>query len=132
MKYYKPLGILGAVLVIISCFLPWTWYSDIQEHFTGFYTFENMYGKPGKAFIFLAVCSTACILLDKIWAKRTFLFLIAVHIAYLTKTYVLYTSCYAGNCPQKEYGLYILIAGTILLAVSALFPRIHIPAVTKP
>lgn len=125
MKYYKFWGILGVLLVVAACFMPWAWYSDIQEHFTGFYTRENMYGKPAKVFIFLGACSLICLLVDKVWAKRTNLFLMAVQIAYLTKTYVLFTSCYAGNCPKKEYGLFILMAGTLLMVLGALFPNVR-------
>lgn len=122
MKYYKVFGIAACVLIIVSCFLPWAYYNDIQEHFTGFYTKENMYGKPAKLFIFLAVVSAVLLLINKVWAKRTLLFLVAVQIAYLVKTYVLYTSCYAGNCPKKELGLYLLIGSVILLTIASLFP----------
>lgn len=122
MKYYKIIGFAAAVLVIISCFLPWAYYSDIDKHFTGFFSYQNMYGKPAKAFIFLALVSVILISINKIWAKRTLLFVTAVNVAYLIKTYVLFTSCYSGVCPQKEYGIFLLIIGVVGLIVSALFP----------
>ena len=122
MKHYKIIGFTSALLLIISCFLPWTYYADIDKHFTGFFTYQNMYGKPGKAFIFLAVLSIVLILVDRIWAKRTLLFVTAVNVAYLIKTFVLFTSCYSGVCPIKEYGLYILIISVAGLVVASLFP----------
>lgn len=126
MKHYKLIGFAAAILLVVSCFLPWTYYSDIDKHFTGFYTYENMYGKPAKAFIFLAALSFALILLNKIWAKRTLLFVSAVNIAYLIKTYVLFTSCYSGICPQKEYGLYLLFVSVIGLVIASVFPDIKL------
>lgn len=126
MKYYKVLGLASAVLLVLSCFLPWTYYSDIDKHFTGFYTYENMYGKPAKAFIFLAVISVALFYINRLWAKRTLLFVSAVNVAYLIKTFVLFTSCYSGICPQKEYGLFLLILSVSGLVLASLFPDVKL------
>ncbi|MEO6818327.1 MAG: hypothetical protein ABI266_09130 [Ginsengibacter sp.] len=126
MKHYKIVGLAAALLLVISCFLPWAYYTDIDKHFTGFFTYQNMYGKPAKAFIFLAVVSLVLIYVNKIWAKRTLLFLSAVTIAYTIKTFVLFTSCYSGVCPQKEYGLYLLIISVVGLVVASVFPDIKL------
>ncbi|HXS56893.1 MAG TPA: hypothetical protein VN726_12270 [Hanamia sp.] len=126
MKHYKLIGIFTCVLLIVSCFLPWAYYADLHKSFTGFFSEQNIYGKPGKAIVFIAVCSAVLILLDKVWAKRTFLFLVAIHIAYLIKTYALFTTCYSTICPQKQYGLYLLILGSVLLLIVALFPNTKI------
>jgi hypothetical protein len=101
MKYYKVLGLLACAVVAISCFLPWTFYPDLNKSFTGFFSEENMYGKPGKVFIFLAIISAALILINRIWAKRVLLFVAAINIAYLIKSYVLFTTCYSALCPVK-------------------------------
>ena len=126
MKYYKTIGLTACVLLIISCFLPWTYYADINKNFTGFYTEQNMYGKPAMFFVFIAIVSAALIYADKLWAKRTHIFLIALSIGYLIKTYVLYTSCYNAYCPEKRYGLYVLIFSTLLLTAVAVFPDIKV------
>ncbi len=123
MKYYKLTGLAACVLLIISCFLPWAYYADLHKSFTGFFTEQNIYGKPGKVFVFIAVCSAILIYLDKIWAKRTLIFFVAINIGYLIKTYVLFTTCYSTICPQKEYGLYLLILSSILLVIVSLFPN---------
>lgn len=122
MKYYKKIGLGACGLLIISCFLPWTYYADINKTFTGFYTEQNMYGKPAMFFVFIAIVSAALIYSDKLWAKRTLIFLVALSIGYLIKTYVLYTSCYNAYCPEKRYGLYVLIFSTLLLTAVAVFP----------
>ncbi|MDQ2718734.1 MAG: hypothetical protein M3Z26_03060 [Bacteroidota bacterium] len=126
MKYYKLTGLVACALLIISCFLPWAYYADLHKSFTGFFSEQNIYGRPGKAFVFIAVCSAILIYLDKLWAKRTLIFLAAVNIGYLIKTYVLFTSCYSTICPLKEYGLYLLIFSSILLLVVTFFPDIKI------
>lgn len=113
-------------MLIVSCFLPWAYYADLQKSFNGFFSEQNIYGKPGKAIVFIAVCSAVLILLDKVWAKRTLLFLVAIHIAYVIKTYALFTTCYSTICPKKEYGLYVLILASVLLTIVALFPNTKI------
>lgn len=126
MKYYKLIGFLSCLLLVISCFLPWAYYPDLHKSFTGFFSEQNMYGKPGKVFIFFAVASSILIFLNKIWAKRALIFLAALNIGYLLKTYVIFTSCYNTFCPQKQYGLYLLIISCILLMLISFFPDLKL------
>lgn len=122
MKYYKIIGITACLLLVISCFLPWTYYSDLNKTFSGFFSEQNVYGKPGKVFIFFAVVSAGLILIDRIWAKRTLLFTTAITVAYLIRTYVLYTTCVNTVCPTVEYGFYLLILAVVGLGITSLFP----------
>ena len=126
MKYYKLVGISACILLIVSCFLPWTYYGDLDKTFTGFYTEQNIYGKPGKVFIFLAICSAILIIVNKIWAKRTLIFLAALNIGYLIKTYVLFTTCCSTVCPVKLWGLYLLIFSSVMLAVVSVLPNLKL------
>ena len=126
MKYYKLIGFAACLLLILSCFLPWAYYADLHKSFTGFFSEQNIYGKPGKVFIFIGVCSAILIYLDKLWAKRTLIFFVALNIGYLIKTYVLFTTCYSTICPQKEYGLYLLIFSSVLLSVVSIFPNLKV------
>ena len=129
MKFYKLIGLTGCALLIISCFLPWAYYPDINKNFTGFFSQENVYGKPGIIFVFVAVMSALCILIDKVWAKRTFLFFAALNIAYLIKTYILFTSCYNTICPTVKYGFILVILSSLFIIMAAIFPKskIRIP-----
>ena len=126
MKYYKQIGLIACVLLVISCFLPWAFYPDLHKSFNGFFSEMDIYGKPGKVFIFFAVLSAILILLNKIWAKRTLIFLAAFNVGYLIRTYILYTSCYRAFCPEKQYGLYLLIVGCVLLLIVSFFPDLKL------
>lgn len=126
MKYYKITGFVACALLVISCFLPWAYYPDLHTSFTGFYSEQGIYGKPGKVFIFFAVCCLAFIFINKVWAKRTCIFFAAFNLGYLIKTYVLFTSCYSTICPQKQYGLYLLILSCILLMIVSVFPNMKL------
>ncbi len=126
MKYYKLIGFIASILLLISCFLPLCHYADLNKTFTGFFSENNYYGRPGIFFSFVAVSSVILILIDKIWAKRLHILFAALNIGYLIKTYIVFTSCYNGYCPEKKYGIYILIIASILMMVVALFPDIQL------
>ena len=126
MKHYKIIGLLACALLIVSCFLPWAYYADLNKTFNGFFSEGNNYGKPGKFFVFFAIASLALIYLDKIWAKRLHLFLSALNIGYLIKTYVLFTSCYNTYCPEKRAGIYLLIISSILIMIVSISPDLKI------
>ena len=126
MKYYKVIGLLACIAIIASCFMPWAYYPDLQKSFTGFFTEKNIYGKPGVAFTFFAALSILFILINKIWAKRAVIFVQALNIGYLLKTYVIFTSCYRGYCPEKQYGLYWVIISSVVLLVISFFPDIKL------
>lgn len=126
MKYYKVIGLLACIALIVSCFLPWAYYPDLQKSFTGFFTEQNIYGKPGIVFSFFAVVSVILIFINKIWAKRTLIFLAALNLGYLLKTYVIFTACYKGYCPEKQYGLYCVIISSVALLLVSFFPDLKL------
>ena len=126
MKYYKIIGVTAAIILFASCFMPWAYYPDLQKSFTGFFSEKNIYGRPGKVFTFFAVLSIVFILINKIWAKRAVIFLQALNIGYLLKTYVIFTSCYKGFCPTKQYGIYFLIISSVILLLISFFPDIKL------
>lgn len=126
MKNYKLIGWLACILLLVSCFIPLTYYADLNKNFTGFFSEKNMYGKPGIFFVFIAAVSAILIYLDKIWAKRAHIFLGALNLGYLIKTYILFTSCYNAYCPEKKIGIYLLIISCVLLFIISLFPNMKL------
>lgn len=120
------LGIIACIVLIISCFLPWVYYADINQTFTGFYSYQNEYGKPGKFLTFLAGLMIAFIVTPKIWAKRANLFIGAFTIAYAVKTFILFGSCYNNYCPQKLFSLYLMLSCAVAMLISAVFPKLNI------
>jgi hypothetical protein len=127
MKYAPYIGVLAAMLLIISCFFPWAYYPDIQQTFTGFYSHENTYGRPGKTFIFLALLVTVFLLIPRLWAKRAGLVTGIVNLAYAIKTFILFTSCYNGICPEKKAGIFVVIFSAIIILMASLFTGVKIP-----
>lgn len=124
-KILHWLGIAACVALIISCFLPWGYYADINQTFTGFYSYQNQYGKPGKFLLPLASMILLFMLLPKVWAKRSNLFIAALALAFVVKSYILFGSCYNNYCPQRLYGIYIALAAAVIILLAAVFPKME-------
>ena len=126
MKYALYTGIAAALLLIIFCFIPWAYYPDLHESFTGFYSKQNTYGKPGKTFIFLSLLSIALFLVPKIWAKRMNQVLCVLIFAYAMKNYFIYAACYLGICPEIRLGLIGMLLFSLIILVSSLLSKADI------
>jgi hypothetical protein len=118
----RVLGIIAILLLIISCFMPWAYYPDVKEYFTGFYSAANKYGKPAKFLLSVAFISLVCQLVPKMFLKRMNIFLVSLNLAYGIRNYILYAACYRGTCPEKQTGLYLMLTASILLMLAALLP----------
>ena len=127
-KWLHWLGITACITLIISCFLPWVHYADINQDFTGFYSYQNQYGKPGKLLVGLGTIILIFMFLPRVWAKRANLFICALVVAYAIKSYILFSSCYNNYCPQKLFSLYLMVFCTLLMLVTAALPKMKIKA----
>ncbi len=121
-KVLKVAGIIACVTLVVSCFMPWAYYDDLHQTFTGFYSYNNQYGKPGKFLSLIAVVVLAFIFLPKIWAKRSNIFIAALGVGYSVKTFILFTSCYNAYCPEKKLGIYVMLLSSLVILLSAIFP----------
>ena len=122
MKYSHWIGILATLLLVTSCFFPWTWYPDLNKYFTGFFSEEHVYGKPGNVFIFFAIFAIAFFLIPRVWAKRWNFIIGALILAYAIKSFILYSGCYNGICPVKQTGIWVMLVCSIIIMVMAVLP----------
>lgn len=131
-KTLFPIGIIACIALIVSCFLPWAYYADshivneADRTFTGFYSYQHQYGRPGMFLVFSGVIILVLMIVPKIWAKRTNLFLSALVLAYAIKSYVLFTSCYNAYCPEKRMGIYIMIVASVFILAASVFPKMKL------
>lgn len=121
-RFLYYLGLAACIVLIVSCFLPWGYYADINQTFTGFYSYQNQYGRPGKFLLPMGLLILLFMLLPKVWAKRANLFICALVVAYGVTNYIRFGSCYNNYCPERLYGLYLMLASVIVMLLSAVFP----------
>ena len=126
MKYSQWIGIAAAIMLVIAGFLPWTYHPDLNKNFTGFFTENNVYGKPGNVFVVMSIIASVFFAIQKVWAKRWNMFICALVLAYAIKSFIMYSGCYRGICPDKLAGLWIMLASAALMMAMALFPDIKL------
>jgi hypothetical protein len=131
MKYSQWIGIAAVLLLIGACYLPWAYYPDLQKEFTGFFSEGNAYGRPGKVFMTLGIIQVLLFLIPRIWAKRANLLVSAITIAFAIKSYILYTACYRGICPDKKAGIFLILAAPVIMLVAALLVDLPVKAAKK-
>jgi len=131
-KILHWIGLAACIVLVVSCFMPWAYYADAtivnvsDRTFTGFYSYGNNYGKPGKLLLLISILAFAFMLLPKIWAKRVNLFVCALGVGYAIKSFVLFTSCYNAYCPEKRAGIYLMLFSTIVMMIASAFPHLKL------
>lgn len=126
MKYSQWIGIIASFVLIVSCFLPWTYHPDLDKVFTGFFSEKNAYGRPGMALIFFALIALTCFIMPRVWAKRLNFFVAAVLLAYAIRSFIVFSGCYRGICPEKKEGLWMMAISACIILMMAVLPDIKI------
>jgi hypothetical protein len=127
MKYSKWIGVLAAIVVIASCYMVWIKVPSANLEIAGmFANGKHNLGKPGLMNMVVTIVAAVLFLLPFIWAKRTNVFICALNIAWAVRNYVLLGKCYAGDCPVKESGLYILVAASLVMLLMSLLPDVEL------
>jgi hypothetical protein len=126
MKYSKRLGIIAALLLIIACFLPWTYYPDLDKTFTGFFSERNFYGKPGKLLSFFALISIILFIISKLWAKRLNILITVLTLSFAVKSFLLFTACYEGICPIKKPAIFVVLIAPLMMLLCSVLPDLKL------
>ena len=118
----KWIGLLGVILLIVSCFLPWVIITSQNITVTGVESTGTNFGKPGYTHFVLGFFFIIFHFIPRLWAKRVNLLIVALNIAWAVRNYFIITMCREGECPEKQIGLYLVLLSSLLLLLSALFP----------
>jgi hypothetical protein len=113
MSTARIIGVVSCTLIMVSLFLNWAWYPDIEKYFTAFFSEKNYYGKPGKVLLFFAITGIIFYFLNKVWTQRLNLLFGALCMAFAIRTYLLYTSGYDGYVPEAQPGIYLMLLGCL-------------------
>ena len=122
----KWIGLFAAVLLIASCFLPWVIITSKNIVVTGVDSTGTNFGKPGYAHFLLSFFFIIFHLIPKLWAKRWNLVIVALNIAWAVRNFLIISMCREGECPEKKIGLWLVMLGSVLILIAALFPDIRL------
>lgn len=111
--------------------MPWTYYPDLGKSFTGFFSENNQYGRPGVLFTILAALSAVLFLIPRVWANRVNWIVSAITVAYFIKVYMGFTACYVGICPEKQVGIFLVMFAVITMMLMSLLPDIKLKSTVE-
>lgn len=120
------IGIIAAILLIVSCFLPWILIPNKNIIVSGVESSGTNFGKPGYFNFVLAFFFIVFSLVDRISAKRANLFIVAINMAWALRNYIMITTCYGGDCPDKKLGIYLMMCASVGMLLGAFFPGIKL------
>lgn len=127
----KWIGVGAAILLVVSCFAPW-YYLEWKEQYISGLLIDNRFGKPAYwhfVFVFLFLIFT---LINRIWAKQWNVFIAAINCAWMIRNFFVLAVCSGGNCPERQYGIWLVLIASIMMLLSALFPDLPVLKNDKP
>jgi hypothetical protein len=127
MHYMRWIGLLAVILLIYACFTPWVIIKSENIVVSGVDASETNFGRPGYFHFLFSFFFILFHLLPKIWAKRWNLLVVALNIAWAVRNYFIIAACRDGECPEKQVGLYLALAASVIMLLAALFPDISLP-----
>jgi len=125
------LALAVAVLLIISCFIPWVYIESRNITISGIDATGTNYGKPGYFHIVLVTFFIVFTLIAKVWAKRFNLIVVALNTAWAARNFFIIATCQGGECPERKIGLYLMLIASLLMLLTALFPDLEIKSEKK-
>jgi hypothetical protein len=127
MRWMKWAGLIAAIVLIISCFAIWVTIPSKNIVVSGVDATGTSFGKPGYFNLLMTFFFIVCTLLSKIWVKRVNLLFTGMNLAWAIRNYFVISACQGGECPEKHAGLFLMLAASLLMLASSLFPDIELP-----
>ena len=132
MRLIKWIGVIAAMILIVSCFLAWVTIDSKNLIISGVDAPGTNYGKPGYFNLLMTLFFLLFTFIQRIWSKRINLLVAALNLAWAVRNYFIISACQGGECPEKQAGLYLLLAASIAMLISSLFPDIKLPEQKTP
>ncbi|SDE01901.1 hypothetical protein [Niabella drilacis] len=120
------LALLAAIILTIACFMPWAQIDSIGLTLSGIDTTGTRYGKPAYNHFILTAVILVFTLIARIWAKRLNLLFGVLNLAWAIRNFILFGRCEAGDCPERQIGLYLVLLASVILLLTILFPKMEL------
>ena len=125
-KKMKWIGVLAAVLLVVSCFTPWVIIESKNITVSGIDATGTNYGKPGYFHFIMVFFFLLFSFIQKIWAKRFNLIVVGLNLAWAVRNYFVINACSGGECPVKQSGFWLMLLSSLLLLVASFFPDVEL------
>jgi predicted branched-subunit amino acid permease len=118
--------VAAAGLLIVSCFMPWYYLDWKNFTITGIEAGEK-FGKPAYWHFVFTSLFLVLSFIQRIWAKQWNVFVAAINCAWMVRNFFALAMCSAGNCPQRQTGIWLLLISSVIMMLASLFPDMKIP-----
>jgi uncharacterized membrane protein len=125
-KKMKWIGVLAAVLLVVSCFTPWVIIESKNITVSGIDATGTNYGKPGYFHFIMVFFFLLFSFIKRVWAKRLNLIVVALNLAWAVRNYFVITACSGGECPVKQSGFWMMLLSSVLLLAASFFPDVEL------
>jgi hypothetical protein len=123
MKNLKWPGIAAALLLVYACWTPWVTIASKGITITGVAAEGTSYGKPGALHLILVCLFIIFSLIPRLWAKRFNLLVTGLNTAWMLRNLLVLSLCRAGECPEKQWGIYLVLISSLLMLTASFFPE---------
>src|SRR5687768_1812429 len=123
MKYTYLIGIVVSLALIAACYAPWIYIPSLNMTIDGVHGRVNAdlnFGRQIISYTFFAVLLIWLFLTPRLWAKRVNVFIGAMQLGWTIKNFLIFSACRVGECPEKRYGLYLLLIISVIVFIMAL------------
>jgi hypothetical protein len=107
--------------------MPWVVIESKGITVSGIDSTGTKFGQPGYFHFILTGIFLFFHLMPRVWAKRANLAVTAINLAFAVRNYFIISLCEAGECPDKQAGIFLIVIASVLMLISALFPDIQLP-----
>ena|ERR1035437_5472552 len=132
MKYSQLIGIIAALGLIGSCYLPWTELVFQHIEINGFYAKvkdDFAFGHQWIPHTFFASLAIIFFAIPATGAKRANILIAFINLAWAIKNFIIFSLCkqmLQGECPQIRIGLILLVVLSVIILVMAFLPNMDI------
>ena len=106
--------------------MPWVIVPEVPLTISGVDAVGTRYGKPGYNHFILVAIILLVTFIPKVWAKRLGLVFGALNLAWGIRNFLVIGRCEAGDCPEKQWGLYLILIASVALMITTFFPNMRI------
>lgn len=127
MRWIKWPGVIAALLLITACFMEWVYIVSKKISVTGLESTGTSFGKPGLIHLILSILFIVFSLIPRLWAKRANAAVAALNVGWAIRNYMLISGCSGGECPEKQFALYLLLICSVVMMIASWFPDVKMP-----
>lgn len=123
MKFAHWIGTVACLLVIAGIFMPWVYIPSVSITVSGWHAEGTQFGKPGLVPLVFSVVMLILFHIPKVWSRLLILILGTLQVAWTIRNYILLTSSFIGEVPEKTIYLIAMVPLSILILIMGIFAK---------